>query len=515
MLKKWIINDNGANPQARAPKSWSLWGALFILLSSLPTQAKTLDLADQDGHFLREQDLKKIESKNQEGLMVDPNLAKKADDKLFSIQLRTYAGIDSYNPDVADITQSYFAIIFGKNNYYKYLNEFRETSKQTTVVQFSAKFALGPAILRDSVLNHAQNKMNEKIDQIRSQYFAAAAGKIHQKISSLIQTGSLTASEGQVMEAKFISSAKNIIDSQIQQIKVAQEQKLEQRFDSLEKELTFEEFALKIGQKILQTDEGALLIFGEVGKTSIDPGLAQNTGLNSITPLVWWGPRGMTTTSTGVIQMGLEWISKNNIKVGIESYFFHDRLPTISQRRVLTELIYMNDQQFERHENFWKINSNLQRFYVKIPSLVAKTEDQFYFSTGDYEGKRGTSAGILVRIMPKVSVEVDAAFNRPQFDYAITESLRFHATDKITFYFVNENTQNLSMRYDTGEVTSKFMRLGSAGVGATYRLVDVLITGIQTTLDINAECRYFYENVASSIEAQIGCGGAIMLNAKY
>lgn len=494
---------------------WALWATFIVIALPSVTQAKGLHLFDKDGHILFEQDLKKIETKNQEGILIDPTLAKKADEKFFSIQLSTYSGIDSYNPDVVDITQSYLGIVLGKNNYSKYLNEFRETSKHTTVVQFSAKFALGPVILQNSVLRNAQNKFEEKADQIRSQYFAAAAGKIHQKISTLIQTGTLTPPEAQVMEAKFISSAKTLIDTQIHQIKLAQEQKLEQRFDTIEKDLTFEEFALKIGQKILQTDEGALLIFGQIGKTSIDPGLAQNTGLNSITPLVWWGPRGMTTTSTGALQMGLEWISKNNIKVGVESYFFHDRLPSVSQRRVLTELIYLNDQQFEQHENFWKINSNLQRFYVKIPSAVAKTEDQFYLSTGDYDGKRGTSAGLLIRIMPKVSVEVDAAFNRPQFDFAITEALKIHATDKITFYFVNENTRNMSMRYDTNEVTSKFMRLGSAGIGTTYRLINILIIGIEATLDINAECRYFYENVASSIDDQFGCGGAVMLNAKY
>jgi|GEM_PF-5315772 len=489
--------------------------AMTLLSSSQTTLAHSLrKLYDAKGNLLNQEELHKVESKAQEALVIDPNAAKKANERFYSIEIQTFTGLNSYSTDVLDITKSYLGITLGSADYAQFLNNFSESSKHTTVVQFSAKFSLIPALFLDTAKNNVIKDMDAKAEQVRAQYLAGAAVKIHQKISQLIQNNTINQSEGQVMEAKFISSAKNIIDSQISEARANHTNKLVNRVESIQNDYSFQEFALKISHKAFSSDEGALLIFGQVGKAAINGGLEPNSGINSLTPLVWWGPRGMRTESTGTVQLGLEWITKNDIKVGVEAYFFHDRPQGVSGRLLANDLIYMDNAQFEQQRQFWEINSNLERFYVKMPSKIAKTEDQFFLSTADYNGKRAFGAGTLIRIMPKLSMEVDVALNRPQFDYAITESLLFHANDRLTLYFLNENTRNIRHGFD-GDNTPKFMSVSSAGVGATYRLVEIRFVGIRGSVDVNAECRYFYEDMASTIQAQLGCGGGILLNAQY
>lgn len=474
----------------------------------------TLKLYDEKGYLLNREELHKVENKVQEALTIDPKVAKKADERFYSIAIQTFMGLNSYSPDILDITRSYLGITLGTGDYARFLNNFSESSQHTTVVQFSAKFSLIPALFTDTAKNNAIKDFDTKAEQVRSQYLAAAAVKIHQRIGQLIQNNTINPSEGQVMEAKFISSAKNTIDTQISDARAAASNQLEDRANSIQNDYTFQEFALKLSHKAFSNDEGALLIFGQVGKSQVNGGLDPNSGINTLTPLVWWGPRGMRTESTGAVQLGLEWITKNDIKVGIEAYFFHDRPQGVSGRLLVNDLIYMDNSQFEQQQQFWKINSNLQRFYVKTPSKIAKTEDQFFLTTADYNGKRSIGAGTLIRIMPKLSMEVDVAINRPQFDYAVTESLFFHATNRLTLYFLNENNRNIRSGFD-GDNTPKFMSLSAAGIGATYRLVEVKFVGIRGSIDINAECRYYYENLASTIKDELGCGGGILLNAQY
>ena len=116
--------------------------------------------------------------------------------------------------------------------------------------------------------------------------------------------------------------------------------------------------------------------------------------------------------------------------------------------------------------------------------------------------------------IPQVSIQVDSNFNRPQFDYAISEIVTYHATERLSFYLVNENISNLKSTYDQ-DASGSVANLSSAGVGITYRIVDMLFVGIHASLDLNAECRDFYERDHSSIQDSIGCGGGVMINAKY
>jgi hypothetical protein len=156
----------------------------------------------------------------------------------------------------------------------------------------------------------------------------------------------------------------------------------------------------------------------------------------------------------------------------------------------------------------------MEKFYVKIPSKFAKVEDQFYVTTASFDGKRGVGAGGIVRILPQVSIQVDSNFDRPQFAYAISEAITYYATERLSFYLVNENVSNLKSKYDQDK-SGQLADLSSAGVGITYRIVDMLLVGIHATIDLNAECRDFYERDNSSIQDGMGCGGGIMVNAKY
>lgn len=492
--------------------------ATLSVLSALHTQAAPLKLKNADGNYLSSEDYERIENKTQadaeRALVVDPKLAAKANEKYYSIQIQTFNGIDSYSPDALDVTRSYLGFVVGNTNYNRFLMDFDEASRKSTVIQFSAKFSLVPTILRKSVQDKVDEEISARAEKARAQYTAAAALKINQQVGALVAGQVVTPEEGQVMAAKFIKSAQLQIDHQVELAKQKGMATADDRLDKIQTELTFQEFVVKIAHKVAQNEKGAFLIFGQVGKAAVEGNLGPNSGINNTTPLAWWGPRGMSTQGTGQVQLGLEWVSKNNIKIGVEVYFFHDRLAAVSGRRLLTNLIYMEGDEFDTHHDFWEINSDMEKFFVKIPSRNAKVEDQYYFSTGNFNGKRAFSAGALTRILPQVSIQLDATFDRPEFDHAITESLQFHATDRLTFYLINENVKNLRSHYDTEEGYAA-SRLGSAGVGVSYRLMDVLFVGVHATVDVNAECRAFYNKKYSAIKDDFGCGGGAMLNMVY
>lgn len=488
--------------------------ATLATLISANVIAAPLNLYNKDGKLLSDSDYQRLEQKNKEAFLINPKLAKFANSKYFSISLQTFSGLNSFSPEMIDITKSYLGLVIGNKNYNEFLNDFEEASSQNTVIQFTARFSLIPLILSGQVKSKAIEEINHKADLVGQQYLAAAAGKIHEQVQGLVAAGKLPADQAEITEAKFIGSAKLQIDAQVNLVKSQAISKTEQKISKIQEEATFQEFAIRFGHKLFQNENGALLVFGEVGKAGIEGNLTGTSGFNSTSPMAWWAPKGMSIQGTGEVKIGLEWMTQSNIKVGFETYFFHNRSPVISGQRFITNLIYTSDADFQNQKEFWKIDSNMEKFYVKVPSKFAKVDDQLYISTADSNGKRSVAAGGLVRILPKLSIQVDSNFNHANFDYAISEIATFHASKKLSFYLVNENIKGLQSTYDQDK-SGKKAKLSTAGVGITYRLVDLLLVGVKTSVDVNAECRYFYEKENSSIGADVGCGGGVMLNAKY
>ena len=377
----------------------------IIVLASLLTsiaQAAPLNLYNKDGRLFSDQELVKIQERMNKPLLIDTSLAKQANNKYFSVTLQTFTGLNSYSPDMVDITKSYLGVVIGNTRYNEFLSDFQEATTQNTVVQLSLRFSLIPLILSGTVKDSASSTINAKAEQARAQYTAAAAVSIHQQVQSMVSAGKLTAPQAEVMEAKFIGSAKLQIDSQVDLAKSRSISKINNKITKIEEEATFQEFAIRFGQKLFQNEKGALLIFGEIGKAPIEGNLTSATGLTGMTPMAWWAPRGLSVQGTGEVKLGLEWITTANAKVGFETYFFHDRAPVISGERFMTNLIYSSDESFEKQTEFWKINSDMEKFYVKIPSKFAQVEDQFYVTTASFDGKRGVAAGGIIRILPQV-----------------------------------------------------------------------------------------------------------------
>jgi hypothetical protein len=500
--------------------------ALGLAISGLTAsaQAKSLKLQDpKTGRFFSDADISRLQDESSK-ISIDPKAAKRILPDWVHIEIKSRGGLDSYSPELMDLTQSYIGIMLGQDTL-AYMNSIENVRKSTTVFSLNAKISLVPLVLRGSAEGKANDKIDEEAYRAKSGYLAAAAIQIHNKIQGLVSGGALNPAQGEMMEAQFVSTARNQINQAIDAKVRAAKSKVDDRLDEVQKELTFQEISIRVAHKVIERDSGALIIFGQVGKDVVDLNFDIKTGLRGASVFAQMGTRGMSVQPTAQGNVGVEWITDTNIKVSLQAFFFHGRIPLVSGVRGLYNITQMSDAAYDQHTDLFNIDSNAQKFSVKIPSRVGKSEDQFYVATGSFATGKNTSPkqavgfGALVRVHPMVSLQVEAAFNRPQIGSVITEAIlldNFDKDNKLILYVANENIKGLVSAYDKTP-SSPGADVSSVVVGAKYLLYKFSAAGVAGQVSANLEYRGIYDSkgLAEGFDSAGGIGAGLEGNLTY
>jgi hypothetical protein len=296
-------------------------------------------------------------------------------------------------------------------------------------------------------------------------------------------------------------------DALIQKLAAPFQEEADERVDQAVDEFLFQEVSVKFAWSPNSND--SIIIFGDVGKAIVNGNFKQE--LRAATAFGGWANIGNTTQGTGEVHLGVQSVIRNDIKLTLESWVFHNRLPVRSGQTYLFNVTTMSPEAFKNQVEFSHLDSNMQKITIERPSRLAPTKDTVYFSTGDFAGNRAYSAGVIVRVLPKISIEVEGSTGRNAlYKGALVEAILYHVNDALTFYVSNENVKDLMSAYNVAYPKVKPGQLGSASIGSAYTVGKwKLIDDVTAAINANIGLHYFYQNDGMYNQDDFGVDGGL------
>lgn len=460
--------------------------------------------------WLSDADLKVIEQKTQK-IEITPNEFTPKFMDYFHVEMKTSLAASSYDRNIMDITASYFGLTVG-DKVDEALNNFSKYAKNRKfLVGLNLKTSIAPLVLRD----RAKDEINHAIyEKVKAGAVAAAALKVKQgfekDIYPMVEQGRMTETEYQAILATNLAQTKVSVENNkalIDRLAAPIESEADHRVNVLVDEFLLQELAVKFAWS--PNEDDGVIIFGTVGKALINANLKQ--GVKGVMAFSGWANLGNTTQGTGDIHMGVQSVILDDIKMTLEAWVFHNRLPVRSGQTILFNVTTMTPEAFQSQQDVFNLNSNMQKITIEKPSKLAPATDSVYFSTGDFAGDRSFGGGAIVRVLPKISIEVEANYGRKAlYQGAIMEAIIYHFDDQLTLYVANENVKDLKSAYNVANPKLNPGQLGSATIGAGYtvgkwKLIDDVTAAVNATLGL----KYFYENKGMYNQDTFGVDGAI------
>ncbi len=444
--------------------------------------------------YLTDEQIEKLTAETQK-IEIKPNEYTPRFLKYIHAEVKMNYGGSSYERQIMDITQSYFGLTIGDkvddalNGFAKY------AGNRKFVVGLNVKASIAPLLLEDSSKDKAHEAVLKKVKE--GAVAAAAIGVkkgFEEQVHPMVVAGHLTEQEYQAMLATNIEKTTTAIASNDALIRALAEPHLEEtdrRIEAVAQELLLQELTIKFAWSPFKED--SLIVFGSVGKANVVGNF--KSGIRPATTFGGWANIGSTTQGTGQIQMGVQTVIADDIKVTFESWLFHNRLPTRSAQTLLFNVTTMPPDVFDNHQDFSIIDSNMQKLTVEVPSKIAATKDTIYVNTADFNGDRAFGVGAIVRVLPKISIQVEGTMGREAINKsALMEALLYHVDDKLTLFVANENEQNLKSAYNVAAPKVTPGTIGAVSVGAGYT-VGKWSLGYDVIAAINATAalKCFYE----------------------
>lgn len=468
------------------------------------TQEKEFKLPPPVRYLTAEQ-IDKITAQTQK-IEIKPNEYTPKFLKYFHAEIKSTFGGTTYERQLMDITQSYFGLTIGDkvdealNNFSKYAED------RQFLVGLNVKASVVPLVLKSST----KKKVDEAVlEKVKEGAVAAAAIKVQQgfeaKVHPGVAAGRLSEQEYQAMLATNIKQTTTAVANNHELINALAQPHLaeaDRRIEAVAEEIILQELSVKFAWSPFKDD--SIIIFGTVGKAQVNGNFKQ--GIRSATAFGGWANIGQTTQGTGSVQLGVQTAIAGDIKVTFESWMFHNRLPTRSGSTLLFNVVAMPEDVFENHQDITNLDSNLQKITLEIPSQIAPAKDTVYFATGDFNGDRSFGAGAIVRILPKISVQVEGTIGRDAlYKSAFMEAILYHVNEKLTLYVANENVKDLKSAYHVENPKVTPGQMGAASVGASYAIGKwSLGYDVTAALNTTAGFKCFYEK--TGLYDQDTCG---------
>jgi hypothetical protein len=536
--------------------------ALFLAGSTLITSTqgltrsnsefKPLKLQHEDGKYFTDQEIQK-NKEDASVIKIDTSVVSKKDPRILPnwvhVELTSRGGLDSYSPELMDLTQSYIGVTLG-DNISQYLSNISEIRKQTTAFSLSVKVSAIPTVLRGFTQDQAEEKIDIAANKTKAEYTNYICTVVFRQVDDWVYSQQITPQQAELFKAQYAELVKNQIGKAVDKYVQPMKNKMNERLDELQEELTFQEVSIRVAHRMFENDNGSLIIFAQLGKDIVDMNFDSKTGLRGSSIFAQMGTRGMSSQSTGKIAIGSELVSNENVKVALEAFFFHGRVPLISGQRGLYNMAQMPDDVYNNHKEFYNIDSFAQKLSVKMPSKLKETEDQFYVSTGSFanlnglDSKQALGFGGLVRVAPMVSLQVEGAFNRDVLDSALTEAILFDLSDTVKMYVAHEEVKGLKSPYDTQTSISnsippappipptlpsssgvlpnavanpKLADMSSVTAGLKILLFKFKEKGLSADLSSNVEYKVIYhsKNLNEQYDVGGGVGAGLEANVRY
>ena len=180
-------------------------------------------------------------------------------------------------------------------------------------------------------------------------------------------------------------------------------------------------------------------------------------------------------------------------------------------------VVSMSDSVFDNHQDISRLDSNMQKITIEMPSKVAPAKDTVYFTTGDFKGDRAYGAGAIIRVLPKISIQVEGTMGREAvYSSALMEAILYHVDDKLTLFVANENVKNLKSGYQVANPKVVPGQVGAASIGAAYAIGKWSL-GYDVTAALNATSavKCFYQKDGLFDQDQCGLDAGMSANVQW
>lgn len=459
------------------------------------TQKQTEFKLPPPTRYLTDEQIERITAQTQK-IETHPNEYTPGFLKYFHAEIKTSFGGSSYERQVLDITQTYFGLTIGDKVEDAIKNFSQYAGDRKFVIGLNVKASLAPLIMKESTKDKIHESVLEKVKQGA---VAAAAIKVKEgfeaKVHPLVAAGKMTEQQYQATLATNLSKTIESVEKNKALINSLAQPHLaeaDRRVDELAKEILLQELTVKFAWSPLEDD--SVIIFGSVGKSQVNGNFKQ--GVRTATTFGGWANIGQSTQGTGNVQIGVQTAVADDIKVTFETWFFHNRLPPRGADPLIFNVASMPADVYEDQKDVTHLDSHLMKLTIERPSSMAPAQDAAYFTSGSFNGDRSFGGGFIVRVLPKISVQVEGSFGRDSlYKGALMEAILYHVNDKLTLYVANENVKDLKSAYHVTSPKTEPGQLGAASVGANY-IIGKWSLGHDVTAALNATAglKCFYQN---------------------
>jgi hypothetical protein len=195
----------------------------------------------------------------------------------------------------------------------------------------------------------------------------------------------------------------------------ASKEKISGRTDDLSLEKMVQRATVYVGSGV----SDKVYVDAEAGKRVPDVGAETNefdqSNQESMRPVNNPVQRGVTTSATGVVNVGANIIVGDHKQVRIDAAGYHERPPVIDGQRNIGQVVMMSDGDYEKEDQVHKLNSAALRVMYKQPGLTA-------YATGALvDGQPAGQVGVEIKPTEKITLSVDAT--KGKRDWALKEGI--------------------------------------------------------------------------------------------
>lgn len=419
--------------------------------------------------------------------LVEPQVSSK--EGKFSLSVHTKVIYTSAQPDRPDIAYSHINLAMGTHpgyaNLEKFLADFSskrgsDTQLRADNVDFLATFSISisglPFLLKDYVNSNAQKEVDAQLAKAKNGLLAQLRRKLLLDPQLLL----LPPAQRQIMIDRILAAAATQIDGQLALKREALYEQLTSRLNKMQMDTAIQEVAIGFAKVLRGSDA---VIFVRAGRGWISTGSPLNdAGVSELTDL---RPREITTNaaprgtlfSTVGMQKNLD--DQGNY-LRVETTVFDNKQPFNTLDSYVHRMLTMEQAQFDREMEFFNINSQLIRLFLKYQDA------EVYLATINYDGTIGFTAGVLYHVTKKDAIRVDVAHNNPLFDTALQVFYIRDITNWLRGYGGLQVFKDLNLNGDTPKSGTSVQPV----IGVAMRILQLSFKQLVLVWELSGELGY-------------------------
>lgn len=442
----------------------------------------------------------------QTGLMASAGAETNTESSIVEVSVNklrvTHAGIfasPTYGTNDEDSNAGHLSVGFGNTTLHSALEHFLNGSDEIPdfIYEATFRFSLVPMVLENKTKEELFTSLDHKIELAKQTTFIQMQPLVAKKVDAALAAVPPGPVRDQ-LRLKFIADGEATLRQEIEnkasEIRANKQKELDHRVTKVKVETMYQEFAIGFSKVV---KNGQILAFVKGGKFRIEngPALDRNnqSRLSQIRATNSWVQEQVANTLA--IDAGVITRIDKDTSIRYDLFLFHDRLPFLSGKEFVASAATLDQEQFDEHMKWAKIDSTLLRVLFNKNNIKNSiiTGIQIHGSAGSYSGNFGGSAGLVAKIGEDNELIIDYVRNASDLkrvEEGVSAFFIRHITNRLNVYAGFEHLKEAKRPLISDESSDEQNIITGAG----FTLINDRIFGLIVKSTIKGETQWNLNN---------------------